>query len=105
MAQRQLERFERAGALVSSLRGRTRLYTWNPRYTFRRALRALLRKALDQLPSSERKRYFTERRRPHRASASPDLTARASSGASTRAVPAIVSAIRRQRGERPDRMH
>jgi DNA-binding transcriptional ArsR family regulator len=67
MAQRQLERFERAGALVSSLRGRTRLYTWNPRYPFRRELRALLRKALDQLPASERKRYFTERRRPRRA--------------------------------------
>jgi hypothetical protein len=46
--------------------GRTRLYTWNPRYPFRRELRALLRKALDQLPASERKRYFTERRRPRR---------------------------------------
>ena len=67
MAQRQLERFERAGALISSLQGRTRLYTWNPRYPFRRELRALLRKALDQLPASERKRYFTERRRPRRA--------------------------------------
>jgi hypothetical protein len=52
MAQRQLERFERAGALISSLQGRTRLYTWNPRYPFRRELRALLRKALDQLPDS-----------------------------------------------------
>ena len=67
MAQRQLERFERAGALVSSLQGRTRLYAWNPRYPFRRELRALLRKALDQLPASERKRYFTGRRRPRRA--------------------------------------
>lgn len=67
MAQRQLDRFERAGALVSSLRGRTRLYAWNPRYPFRRELRALLRKALQELPSSERERYFTERRRPRRA--------------------------------------
>ena len=66
MAQRQLERFERAGALVSSLQGRTRLYTWNPRYAFRRELRALLRKALDQLPAAERRRYFTDRRRPRR---------------------------------------
>ena len=41
MAQRQLDRFERAGALVSSHQGRTRLYTWNPRYPFRRELRAL----------------------------------------------------------------
>ena len=67
MTQRQLERFERAGALVSSLKGRTRLYTWNPRYPFRKELRALLKKALEQLPRAERERYFTERRRPRRA--------------------------------------
>ncbi len=67
MAQRQLERFERAGALVSSLKGRTRLYTWNPRYAFRNELRALLKTALAQLPAAERKRYFAERRRPRRA--------------------------------------
>ncbi len=67
MAQRQLDRFERAGALVSSLRGRTRLYTWNARYPFQKELRALLAKALDALPAAERKRYFSERRRPRRA--------------------------------------
>jgi hypothetical protein len=67
MAQRQLDRFERAGALVSTLKGRTRIYTWNPRYPFRSELRALLRKALTQLPESERTRYFVERRRPRRA--------------------------------------
>ena len=67
MAQRQLERFERAGALVSSLKGRTRLYTWNPRYPFRSELRALLKKGLAQLPAAERRRYFAERRRPRRA--------------------------------------
>ena len=66
MAQRQLERFERAGALTSTLRGRTRLYTWNTRYPFRAELRALLAKALDVLPAAERKRYFSERRRPRR---------------------------------------
>jgi hypothetical protein len=67
MAQRQLDRFERAGALVSSLEGRTRLYTWNPRYPFRTELRAMLEKALAQLPEAERRRYFSERRRPRRA--------------------------------------
>lgn len=66
MAQRQLERLERAGALVSSLKGKTRLYTWNPRYPFRRELRALLRKALEALPPGERNRYLAERRRPRR---------------------------------------
>ena len=67
MAQRQLERFERAGALVSTLKGRTRLYAWNPRYPFSRELRALLARGLDVLPETERKRYFSDRRRPRRA--------------------------------------
>ena len=67
MAQRQLERFERAGALVSSLKGRTRLYTSNSRYPFLKQLRALLARALQVLPATERKRYFSERRRPRRA--------------------------------------
>jgi hypothetical protein len=67
MAQRQLDRFERAGALLSTLKGRTRLYTWNPRYPFGPELRSLLAKALDLLPAAERRRYFAERRRPRRA--------------------------------------
>jgi hypothetical protein len=67
MAQRQLDRFERAGALVSTLKGRTRIYTWNPRYVFRSELRSLLSKALESLPAADRKRYFSERRRPRRS--------------------------------------
>ena len=67
MVQHQLDRFERSGALISSLKGRTRLYYWNSRYPFRKELRALLRKALEQLPAAERKRFFAERRRPRRA--------------------------------------
>ena len=67
MAQRQLERFERAGALISSRKGKTRLYGWNPRYPFRPELRALLRKAFEALPPAERNRYLAERRRPRRA--------------------------------------
>jgi hypothetical protein len=66
MTQGQLERFERAGALVSDAKGRTRIYTWNPRYPFLNELRALLAKALSLLPEEERKRHFTERRRPRR---------------------------------------
>ena len=65
--QRQLARFEAAGLLVSRLEGRTRLYTWNPRYAFREEVRALLRAALQALPEEERRRYFTKRRRPRRA--------------------------------------
>lgn len=66
MTQGQLERLERAGALVSNAKGRTRIYTWNPRYPFRNELRALLAKALAFLPDEERQRYFTQRRRPRR---------------------------------------
>ena len=66
MVQRQLERFERAGLLVSVLKGRTRLFTWNPRYPFLKEVRALLRKALEALPAAERNRYFSQRRRPRR---------------------------------------
>jgi DNA-binding transcriptional ArsR family regulator len=66
MVQAQLERFENAGLLVSLMKGRTRLFTWNPRYAFREEVRALLRKALRALPEHERRRYFSERRRPRR---------------------------------------
>ncbi len=66
MTQKQLERFERGGALVSSLKGRTRMYTWNPRYPFLAELRALLGKALEALRENERSLYFSERRRPRR---------------------------------------
>jgi DNA-binding transcriptional ArsR family regulator len=64
--QRQLERLEAAGLLVSQLKGRTRLFTWNPRYAFLGETRALLRKALRSLPDEERRRYFSARRRPRR---------------------------------------
>jgi hypothetical protein len=68
MVQRQLERFERAGLLVSGLKGRTRIYTWNPRYhPFLNELRALLAKGLTALPASKRRRYFADRRRLRRA--------------------------------------
>jgi hypothetical protein len=63
----QLRRFEAAGLLVSVPRGRTLLFTWNPRYAFLPDVSALLRKALDVLPESERQRYFRARRRPRRS--------------------------------------
>ena len=66
MAQVQLARFERGGVLISQLKGRTRLFSWNPRYAFQRELRALLRKTLESLPESERKKFFLQRQRPRR---------------------------------------
>lgn len=66
MVQKQLARFERAGLLVSVLKGRTRLFLWNPRYPFLEDVRSILAKALRRLPDDERKRYFSQRRRPRR---------------------------------------
>lgn len=66
MAQRQLLRFENSGLLVSLLKGRTRLFLWNPRYAFLDEVRALLRKALESLPEADKQRYFRQRRRPRR---------------------------------------
>jgi DNA-binding transcriptional ArsR family regulator len=67
MVQRQLQRLERAGVVVSVLRGRTRLFRWNPRFVFLGELRQLLAKALRSLPAEERRRYFAQRRRPRRS--------------------------------------
>ena len=67
MVQRQLDRLERGGIVVSRLRGRTRLFEWNPSFRFRDELRALLRKTVQALPAADRKRYLSQRRRPRRA--------------------------------------
>jgi len=64
--QKQLIKFEEAGVLVSFLEGRTRVFRWNPRYPFLPELKALLEKALDYLPDSEKSKYFRERTRPRR---------------------------------------
>jgi predicted ArsR family transcriptional regulator len=65
--QRQLEKLERENVLASRLIGKTRIYQWNPRYPFTTELRALLRKALNQLPDEILEKYFTQRTRPRRA--------------------------------------
>ena len=67
MVQRQLARLEASGVLVSRLRGKTRVFTWNPRFAFEDELRELLRKAIGLLPAVERQRYFTARQRPRRS--------------------------------------
>ncbi len=64
--QRQLEKLEAGGVLVSRLAGRTRLYQFNPRYAFLKEMQSLLAKALDFYPSDERERIQMTRRRPRR---------------------------------------
>lgn len=63
--QKQLVRLEREGVLVSQLKGRTRVFTWNPRFALRAELAALLEKALPLVPRSEAQ-VFARRSRPRR---------------------------------------
>jgi hypothetical protein len=64
--QKQLEKLELAGVLVSRTAGRTRLYSFNPRNAFLKELGALLEKVISFLPPDERERLVMIRRRPRR---------------------------------------
>ena len=64
--QQQLEKLERGGVLVSKTAGRTRLYSFNPRYPFLKELMGLLTKALTFYPEVEREKLLMNRRRPRR---------------------------------------
>ena len=64
--QRQLDKLEAGGVLVSRTAGRTRLYQFNPRYTFLNELRQLLEKALSFYPESVRENLVMNRRRPRK---------------------------------------
>ena len=68
--QKQLLRLEREGVLVSQLKGRTRVFTWNPRFALRAELSALLEKALMFVPKTEA-RIFIGRSRPRRTGKRP----------------------------------
>jgi hypothetical protein len=64
--QKQLEKLEFAGVLVSRTAGRTRLYEWNPRYAFLKELRSLLEKAITFYEPEDRERLVMTRLRPRR---------------------------------------
>ncbi len=64
--QRQLEKLEAGGILVSQFTGNTRNFRINPRLAVRAELSALLEKILSLLPESEVAKYYRERRRPRR---------------------------------------
>lgn len=67
MVQKQMQRLEEAGVLASQLKGRIRIYRWNPRYPFRNELQALLQKALEAMSEDETRKYFRKRSRPRKA--------------------------------------
>lgn len=64
--QKQCDRLEAGGVLVSRKVGRTRVYTFNPRYPFLEELKALLEKALAFYPEETREQLLHNRRRPRR---------------------------------------
>ena len=62
--QRQLDRFERSGALVCRRQGRTLVYTWNPKSRVSSRLRELVGVIHDGIDLETKQRIFTERRQP-----------------------------------------
>lgn len=62
--QKQLDKLEAGGVLVSRTVGRTRPYVFNPRYPFLRELKSLLEKALSFYPGAEKEQLQFNRRRP-----------------------------------------
>ena len=64
--QRQLDKLEAGGVLVSRTAGRTRLYQFNPRYPFLNELKQLLEKALLFYPEDVRENLVMNRRRPRK---------------------------------------
>ena len=64
--QKQLDKLEAGGVLVSRSAGRTRLYTFNPRYPFLKELTAILDKAISFYEQDLQARLLLNRRRPRR---------------------------------------
>lgn len=62
--QRQLDKFERSGVLVSKRHGRTLLYTWNPKSRVASRLRDLVDVVYTGIPLERRQLLFQTRRRP-----------------------------------------
>jgi predicted transcriptional regulator len=66
--QRQLDKLEAGGVLVSRTAGRTRLYQFNPRYPFLNELKQLLEKAFSFYSADVRENLVMNRRRPRKRS-------------------------------------
>ncbi|RLA71442.1 MAG: ArsR family transcriptional regulator [Epsilonproteobacteria bacterium] len=65
--QKQLEKLELGGVLVSKNVGRTRLFVFSPRYAFLNELKALLERAREYYDPDEIERLTMGRKRPRRA--------------------------------------
>ncbi len=64
--QRQLEKLELAGILVSKTAGRTRMFTWNPKSPYVKPLKEIVKIQYESMSLEDRQELFTKRRRPRR---------------------------------------
>ena len=64
--QNQLEKLEIGGVVTSRLRGKTRVYQFNPRYPFLNELTVLLEKSITFIQKEEQERLLLSRKRPRR---------------------------------------
>jgi hypothetical protein len=64
---KQLKKMEDAGILVGIMKGRTKMFSWNPRYPFLAELKALFKKAYEYLPEEEKEKYYQQRTRPRKS--------------------------------------
>lgn len=64
--QKQLDKFEVAGVLVSKKMGTTRIYEFNPKLGVVNKVKNLIEAFYDSIPLVEREKLFSERRRPRR---------------------------------------
>lgn len=56
--QNQLQNLENHGILTSQMKGKVRIFRFDPRYPFREELLALLKKAMMYLPEDEVRQYY-----------------------------------------------
>lgn len=65
--QRQFDRFESTGILISKLSGKTRIYQFNKKTPLTSPFMELVKRVYDSIPLHEKEEIFSTRRRPRRA--------------------------------------
>lgn len=64
--QKQLDRFEEGGVLVSKFMGKVRIYSFNPKLAITKKLKDLIQVFYDAIPLEQKEELFSARRRPRR---------------------------------------
>lgn len=64
--QKQLDRFELAGILISKKMGTVRIYSFNPKLGVVKKIKELIKEFYEAIPLEQRQVMFAERRRPRR---------------------------------------